>query len=279
MRAPGHHAATIASRGDQHSSAEGGGPAVIAVSEVSYSVGTPRKCILKGVSVDIDRGDFVCLLGPSGCGKTTLLYLMAGFNEPSSGTVRTGVNLGRAGTDCMMVFQDANAALFPWLTVGENVNYGIKRSGMLEPGKSLAARREELLALVKLTGHEEKFPHELSGGMKQRLQLARALSAQQPIILMDEPLAALDALSKSRLQQELREIAATQHATVVYVTHDVQEAAILSDRVLVMTNGPEAGIYRDVRNPIKERSIGDAHVAAFAGELFELVTTQKQSDQ
>lgn len=252
---------------------------VIDVDQLGYSVGSPAKHILNDVSLRIDRGDFVCLLGPSGCGKTTLLYLIAGFNQPTTGVIRTGLRLGAAGTDCMMVFQDANAALFPWLTVQQNVEYGLKRADRIPSIQSMSERRDELLALVKLTGHEDKFPHHLSGGMKQRLQLARALSAKRPIILMDEPLAALDALSKSRLQQELRDIAAAQNATVVYVTHDVQEAAILADRVLVMTHGPSAGINRDVRSPVTERAIGDAKVAAFAGELFELVTTQKEHDQ
>lgn len=246
---------------------------VIQVEGVSYEAGNPPRTIISDVGVAVQRGEFVCILGPSGCGKTTLLYLMGGFNKPTTGSVRTGVTLGEAGTDCMMVFQDANAALFPWLTVEQNVDYGLRRSGA-RPRSEMADRHHELLSLVKLLGHEEKFPHELSGGMKQRLQLARVLSAERPILLMDEPLAALDALSKSRLQQELRGIATAQNATVVYVTHDVQEAAILSDRVLLMTHGPAAGIAHDVRNPVTERVLTNPELGQFAGRLFDLVTSR-----
>jgi ABC-type nitrate/sulfonate/bicarbonate transport system ATPase subunit len=162
------------------------------------------------------------------------------------------------------------------MTVKPNVDYGLRRNHKrgAEGTVSDNHRRDELLALVKLDGHEDKYPHQLSGGMKQRLQLARVLSVERPIILMDEPLAALDALSKAQLEREIRGMSLGKGTTVIYVTHDVQEAALLADRVLVMSGGPGAGIALDIPNPVTNREIGDAQVAEYAGRLFRFLTEQ-----
>ncbi|CAM5179843.1 Nitrate import ATP-binding protein NrtD [Castellaniella defragrans] len=249
---------------------------MVELKNVDYSISGRDAPILSDISLTVGQGEFVCILGPSGCGKSTLLYAIAGFNKPTNGQIRTGHGLQEAGTDTIMVFQDANAALFPWMTVSQNIDYGLRRNGRpnLEGAESNACRREELLTLVRLNGHEDKYPHQLSGGMKQRLQLARVLSVKRPILLMDEPLAALDALSKVQLEREIREMSLGKGTTVIYVTHDVQEAALLADRVLVMSRGPASRIAHDIPSQVTNRQIGDPKVAEYAGELYRLVTEQ-----
>lgn len=249
---------------------------VVELENVDYAIAGRDEPILSDISLTVGEGEFVCILGPSGCGKSTLLYIIAGFIKPACGKIRTGLKLQEAGTDTIMVFQDANAALFPWMTVSQNVDYGLRRNGKSRSRgeASNASRRHELLDLVRLIGHEDKYPHQLSGGMKQRLQLARVLSVQRPILLMDEPLAALDALSKVQLEREIREMSLGKGTTVIYVTHDVQEAALLADRVLVMSRGPASRIAHDVPSTVINRQIGDPKVAEYAGLLYSLVTGQ-----
>ena len=201
---------------------------------------------VEGIDLEIRRGDFYCLLGPSGCGKSTILNLIAGLEKPTVGELEiVGPNAAwRApievpGTDRMVIFQDASAALFPWLNVEENVLFGPRLTGKAD---SYLPKLKPYLKMVGLSQHAQKFPFELSGGMKQRLQLARALIMEPEILLMDEPFAALDAITKRGLQVELARIWYETGKTFIYVTHDIVEALLLGTRVGVMTAGPNARI-------------------------------------
>lgn len=208
---------------------------------------------LRDVTIEVRRGDFYCLLGPSGCGKSTILNLVAGFENPTRGQIEVECAEGRArrrapidgpGTDRTMIFQDASAALFPWLDVEENVLFGprLKRAGSSE----YEGKLNSYLRMVGLSEHVRKFPFELSGGMKQRVQIARSLIMEPEILLMDEPFAALDAITKRGLQQELSRIWQETQKTVIYVTHDIIEALLLGTRVAVMTAGPAAKIKTEL---------------------------------
>jgi NitT/TauT family transport system ATP-binding protein len=183
---------------------------------------------LDRVSLDVRRGEFVCLLGASGCGKSTLLNLVAGLDRPSAGAVEVP---GGAAT---LMFQDA--ALFPWLTVRGNVDLALKLRRV--PRSARPARVQELLALVHLEGFEKKLPHELSGGMRQRVQLARALAQEADVLLMDEPFGALDAMTRDILHDELERLWRETKRTVLFVTHNVREAVRLGDRVVLLTSRP-----------------------------------------
>ena len=208
---------------------------------------------VRDISISIGRGDFYCLLGPSGCGKSTLLNLVAGFEPVTEGSIAfagdTGGQpwrkpIGRAGVDRSMIFQDAGEALFPWLNVEENVVFGPRLQGT--SGQPLLANLDHYLGMVGLKEHAHKFPFELSGGMKQRVQIARALIMEPDILLMDEPFAALDAITKRLLQAELARIWQETGKTIVYVTHDIIEALLLGTRVAVMTAGPAATIKQEI---------------------------------
>ena len=207
----------------------------------------------RDISMSIARGDFYCLLGPSGCGKTTLLNLVAGFEAVSAGEIAfveaTGTSSSRtpivgAGVDRSMIFQDEGEALFPWLNVEENVPFGpnLHNSADADPRRNLG----RYLQMVGLAEHAHKFPFELSGGMKQRVQIARALIMEPEVLLMDEPFAALDAITKRLLQHELARIWQETGKTIIYVTHDIIEALLLGTRVAVMTHGPAATLKREI---------------------------------
>ncbi|MCL4758739.1 MAG: ABC transporter ATP-binding protein [Rhodocyclaceae bacterium] len=198
--------------------------------------------VLRDVRLDIVEGESVSLIGHSGCGKSTLLNLIAGLTRPSSGVMLCdGREITGPGPERAVVFQ--NHSLLPWLTCFDNVLLAVERVfGARESRAQLKTRTREALALVGLTHAEHKHPHEISGGMKQRVGIARALSMQPRILLMDEPFGALDALTRANLQDELMKILAATQATMVMVTHDVDEAVLLSDRVVMLTNGPAATI-------------------------------------
>ena len=184
--------------------------------------------VLDNISLEVAQGEFVCLLGASGCGKSTVLNLVAGLDEPTSGAVEV------PGRRAALMFQEP--ALFPWLTASQNVELALRLAGM---GK--AARREragELLALVRLKGAGDKRVHELSGGMRQRVALARALAQDSDVLLMDEPFAALDAITRDVLHEELVRIRESQRLTVVFVTHNVREAVRLGERVVLLSSRP-----------------------------------------
>jgi NitT/TauT family transport system ATP-binding protein len=194
---------------------------------------------LDSVSMAVEDGEFVSLLGPSGCGKSTLLYIVAGFEQPTQGRVDVGGRpVSGPGADRGMVFQDY--ALFPWMTVVDNVAFGLKLKGMTARQCQEIAR--EHVALVGLAGFENRFPHQLSGGMRQRCALARSVANNPEVLLMDEPLAAIDALTRNTLQEEILKVcdarAGRPRTSVIYVTHSIEEAVFLSDRIVVMTPRP-----------------------------------------
>jgi NitT/TauT family transport system ATP-binding protein len=212
--------------------------AMIEIEDVSKTFETKRDrrhLAIADVSLAVAAGEFVSILGPSGCGKSTLLYIVGGFVTPSTGSVVVnGRPVTGPGPDRGPVFQEF--ALFPWKTVLGNVMYGLERRGA--PKAEAQKRARELLALVHLSGYEKFYPTELSGGMKQRVALARTLAYGPSILLMDEPFGALDAQTRTRLQNDLLDIWERDRKTVLFVTHSVEEAVFLSDRVAVMTRSP-----------------------------------------
>jgi nitrate/nitrite transport system ATP-binding protein len=199
-------------------------------------------CALKDINLTVARGEFVALIGHSGCGKSTLLNLVAGLTTPTQGSLLcANREISGPGPERAVVFQ--NHSLLPWLTCFENVYLAVERVFSATENKArLLARTDAALAMVGLTAAAQKRPGEISGGMKQRVGIARALSMEPKVLLLDEPFGALDALTRAKLQDELLQIVATTQSTVVMVTHDVDEAVLLSDRIVMMTNGPSATI-------------------------------------
>jgi nitrate/nitrite transport system ATP-binding protein len=197
---------------------------------------------LRDIDLTVAKGEFVTLIGHSGCGKSTLLNLIAGLTLPTQGTLLcANREIAGPGPERGVVFQ--NHSLLPWLTCFENVYLAVERVFAATESKAqLKARTDAALALVGLTPAAQKRPGEISGGMKQRVGIARALSMEPKVLLMDEPFGALDALTRAKLQDELLAIVAKTQSTVVMVTHDVDEAVLLSDRIVMMTNGPAATI-------------------------------------
>jgi NitT/TauT family transport system ATP-binding protein/sulfonate transport system ATP-binding protein len=209
----------------------------LTVSDVNkvFEIGEERIEALRHVNLVIEKGEFVCLIGASGCGKSTLLRIIAGFETPTSGEVSVyGHPIREPASDRGMVFQDY--ALFPWMTVRENIAFGPRQKGLPRPKVREIA--DEYLDMVGLAKFADRFPHQLSGGMKQRVAIARVLANEANILLMDEPFGALDALTREQLQDELLQIWARTQVTVIFVTHSVEEATLLADRVIVMTAGP-----------------------------------------
>ena len=193
--------------------------------------------VLQDIDFSIAKGEFLCLLGASGCGKTTLLNILAGFEPISGGAVTLNDRpIVSGGPDRVMLFQDAGSALFPWQTAEENVRFGLRLQGVATPRRKEISNR--YLEMVGLSDHRTKLPAQLSGGMRQRLQIARALAIEPEILLMDEPFGALDALTRRRMHTELLRIWDDTGTTIVFVTHDIAEAISLADRIAVMTVGP-----------------------------------------
>lgn len=200
-----------------------------------YGRGDRRLVVLDDVNLAVAGGEFLCLLGPSGCGKSTLLNIVAGFLTPDAGKVELdGEEVQRPGPDRCMIFQQP--ALFGWLTAFNNVMFGPRAQG-----RGTAEARDEALNLLEVVGlgrFADKYPHQLSGGMRQRLSIARALVNQPKVLLMDEPFAALDAITRGQMQEFLLQLWETRQMTIVFVTHDVEEATLLADRVVVMAANP-----------------------------------------
>ncbi|MGC1237013.1 MAG: ABC transporter ATP-binding protein [Xanthobacteraceae bacterium] len=210
----------------------------IGARDITLTYQTPSGAVpaVHGVSFGVDTSEFLCIVGPSGCGKSTLLNIVAGFLSPTAGEIRIGgAPVKGYGTDRGVVFQDF-AQLFPWRTALGNVAFGLEMKGV--PKSEREAIALEQLRLVKLENFARSYPHHLSGGMQQRVAIARALAYNPAVLLMDEPFAALDALTRDEMQRLLAEVWRTTRKTVIYVTHNVAEAVYLADRVLVMTAHP-----------------------------------------
>lgn len=240
-------------------------PAKLSVRQVSKRFAARRGAVhaLDDVSLDIAEGEFVCLVGPSGCGKSTLLNIIAGLETADAGEVLTeGGRIMGPGRERMMMFQES--ALFPWLDVLDNILFGLK----LKPGLSRAEQKEVArfyLRLVGLEKFEHAFVHELSGGMKQRVALARALAPNPRVLLMDEPFAALDAITREQLYGDLQRIWAERRKTIVFVTHNVREAVCLGDRVVLFSPHPgriQAQFPIDLPRPRDFNSVSLAQYAA-----------------
>jgi NitT/TauT family transport system ATP-binding protein len=232
---------------------------------VSHSFGSHQ--VLENLSLDIQSGEFVVLVGPSGCGKTTLLNLMAGFHKPSSGRIT------RASTTHMVYQSDG---LFPWLTVEENIGLGLRH---LKDKAQRADAMSYLMNLIQLDGFGKHYPYQLSGGMRQRVELARALAGDRGVLLMDEPFSSLDYQTRLRMRRELLRVLAIRPCTVVFVTHDIEEATQLADRIIVLTEQPtrikddvrlNLGHPRDIADPIitsvMKRVMGDLGLRNGDGE-------------
>jgi NitT/TauT family transport system ATP-binding protein len=190
---------------------------------------------LQNIDLEIEQGEFVCIVGPSGCGKSTLLHLLAGLDRPTTGEIRVDGNVVQGpGTDRILIFQELG--LFPWLTVRQNVEFGLKMTGL--PRAERRGRARNFLRLVHLSHFEDHYVHQISGGMKQRVALARSLALRPKILLMDEPFAALDAQTRDMLHDELERLWKETSPTIVFVTHNVREAVRLGDRVLLMSFRP-----------------------------------------
>ena len=217
----------------------------IRLEQVSFAYDLARSpLVLKDVDLSVSDGEFLVLLGPSGCGKSTLLRLIAGFDMPTSGVLDVnGDQITGPGKDRGMVFQDLDSALFQWLTVRGNVEFGLRVNRVPEEERKI--RADDALRMVNLSGHEHKLIDELSGGMKQRVQIARMLAMRPEIMLMDEPFAALDAQTRHMLQMQLVSIWSEVKRTAIYVTHDIREALNLGQRVVLMSAGPQANIKHE----------------------------------
>jgi len=214
----------------------------ISQAEMVFNTKKGRFHALREINLQINKGEFIALIGHSGCGKSTLLNLIAGLLTPTSGgLICDNREIAGPGPERAMVFQ--NHSLLPWLTCFDNVYLAVERVfGAKESKAQLKARTQAALELVNMAHATQKRPNEISGGMKQRVGIARALAMEPKVLLMDEPFGALDALTRAHLQDELLKIVARTNSTVVMVTHDVDEAVLLSDRIVMMTNGPAATI-------------------------------------
>jgi NitT/TauT family transport system ATP-binding protein len=247
--------------------------ASVALEDVSLVVDTPegKVEILREATLRVGAGEFVCLLGPSGSGKSTILNLVAGFARPSAGRVlEAELAVDSPGPDRAMVFQDA--ALFPWLRLRENVEFPLELKGLAAAAR--AARSEELLRLVHLWRFRDRYPHELSGGMRQRGAIARALATDPAVLLMDEPFAALDAQTREILQGEVERIWGATRKTVVFVTHNVREAVRLADRVVLMGTRPGRILHEEIVDLPRPRAANDPRVAQLANAIGRRIASE-----
>jgi len=231
---------------------------------------------LHQVNFAVEEAEFCCILGHSGCGKTTLLNIMAGFEQVSAGSVRVnGQPVGKPSWQRTMVFQDY--ALFPWLTVERNIAFGLEIKGV--PAADIARTVQRQVELVGLQGFESRLPHALSGGMRQRVAIARALAVDPEVALFDEPFAALDSQNRALLQDELVRISRATRKTMVLITHSIEEAIKLSDRIIVMTRRPgtvKANIVVDLPRPRDEE---DPQVVHLKKELRALIADEREPER
>jgi NitT/TauT family transport system ATP-binding protein len=250
---------------------------------------TPRRgrpyLAVRDFRLETQQGEFFCLLGPSGCGKTTVLNMLAGFETPTGGAITiNGKRVQGPGSDRAVVFQ-GDDSLFGWLTAIENVEFGLRMRGV--PGRERREKALHFIRLVGLAGQEDKHPSQLSGGMKQRIQIARVLAMEPTMLLMDEPFAALDAQTRLLMQEQMRTIATAAHTSVFFITHDIDEAIMLGSRIGVMHAGPAStlkgvvkvdlgdtrtrtdpafmDVYRVVYDMIREEVLKSSRAAGLAG--------------
>jgi NitT/TauT family transport system ATP-binding protein len=237
-----------------------------------FSTGDRKVVALDRIDLDVARGELVCLLGPSGCGKSTLLNAVAGFSPPTAGTiVANGAPVAGPGPDRAMVFQEY--ALFPWMTVEGNVAFGLEMKGL--PRARIRREVDAFLAKLHLSEFRDRFPKDLSGGMRQRVAIARALAIDAPMLLMDEPFGALDALTRRNLQDELLRIWHEYGKTILFVTHGIEESIYLADRVVVMTYRPGT-VKRIVPIALpRPRDPASAEFNALKREVSELVMEEQ----
>jgi NitT/TauT family transport system ATP-binding protein len=232
---------------------------------VSHSFGAVE--VLREISLEIVRGEFVAVVGPSGCGKTTLLNILSGYEPPTSGTIE------REGHERMVYQRDG---LFPWQTVTENISLGLRH---IADQRERELQLRELLGLIGLEGFEQHYPHQLSGGMRQRVELARALAGDSETLLMDEPFSSLDYLTRIRMRQELARILHERSRTVVLVTHDIEEAAQLADRVIVLTERPAKIHYELTISAPRPRSLTQPEVVHAIDRLLTELGIQTKSEE
>lgn len=246
--------------------------AIQAVNKV-FKTGGKEVVALKDINLNIDGGEFICLLGPSGCGKSTLLNALAGFSQPTSGSITVaGRRIAEPGPDRGMVFQEY--ALFPWMSVERNIAFGLEIAG--KHGDEIKDKVDLLLHMLHLYDFRERYPKDLSGGMRQRVAIARVLALDSPVMLMDEPFGALDALTRRNLQDEVLRIWKELKKTIVFVTHSIEESIYLADRTIVMTYRPGT-IKRDVRIELaRPRDPSDPEFNRLKRELGQLVMEEQQ---
>ena len=231
---------------------------------------------LKAIDLEIPQGQFVCLLGPSGCGKSTLLNAVAGFSLPSAGTITVeDMPITEPGPDRGMVFQEY--ALFPWMTVEQNITFGLQIKRLPKP--DIQEKVASLLALLHLEDFRKRYPKDLSGGMRQRVAIARVLAIDSPILLMDEPFGALDALTRRNLQDELLRLWVELKKTILFVTHSIEEALYLADRTVVMTYRPGT-VKRDLAIDLpRPRDVASPAFNALKKELSQLLMEEQDRHQ
>jgi nitrate ABC transporter ATP-binding subunit len=235
-----------------------------------FAVGDDEIEALAPVDLAILKGEFVCMIGASGCGKSTLLRIIAGFEEPTTGEVSINRKaITGPGSDRGMVFQDY--ALFPWMTVRQNIGFGPRQRGW--PREEIEKSADEFVRMVGLERFAERYPNQLSGGMKQRVAIARVLANNANVLLMDEPFGALDALTREQLQNELLQIWERTGVTIIFVTHSVEEAVLLADRVVVMSAGP-GRIDSDVRVDLpRPRDVSSPEFNALRRNIAQRLTS------
>lgn len=237
----------------------------------SYYINDENRNVLRNLTLDVNEGEFVCILGYSGCGKSTLLRILSGLEKPDSGKVLlNGVERTKPSRDILLVFQDFNQ-LLPWKTVQDNIIHPLMATGIIKDRKQAQNVAENILEEIGLGDFSKSYPNQLSGGMKQRVAVARALVLKPKVMLMDEPFAALDAVTRSNLQKMTKGICKKHNETVLFVTHSVEEAVLLADRIIVLNNDPdkESSIANIIDN---ERNVhGDKHLRTML--INELVET------
>jgi NitT/TauT family transport system ATP-binding protein len=263
-------------RGDRLSPLVGG--TSIRVSGISKTFTSNGRVVeaLRPVDLEVEAGEFVCFLGPSGCGKSTLLSIIAGLEDATSGHVFANEKVVTGpGTDRILLFQEA--ALFPWLDVQQNVEFGLRQAGI--PPQQRAEIAQRFIETVHLKGFEHSSLHQLSGGMRQRAAIARALAIDPAVLLMDEPFGALDAFTRDRLHAELETIWSETRKTILFVTHNVREAIALGDRVVVFAPRP-GRIVREFRIDLpRPRSLEDHELVDIAAEMLQVLRSEMEASE